>query len=614
MFLNSLRKGLPKCNVAHSIRQSYLYKKSNNNDVNSEISKRYPLTYYYIRKQNISSFYYKKNNLIAYYIHSTQNNDFHVIPLYNYLKNDYEIVISDFLYNPPYHHEICLVRAPNRQIYICTGNIIGNVSKGTLLYNLSDITSPRFLSMPIANSFLLVVAVNIKEIVIYIIDLIKERKYVQKYPIEKIIDTILSSLEGNDWDYIEIESLKKLDRLSFGYTTISNIENINNNLVFYNRCVVRISLYFGNTKTGDSKFLIDVLSVDATYQNKKLTVNLQINDKTNIKTSSHDHEVVLSSNIVLMKNIYKIDDKYDISKSHLYSVIAYFGDYTIISEPYISRDIVTLYYKDKPNYRLSISYLDIDNFDNILFIRLYNKLLVSTSKHSLIEPHETSKYYLRYNSSNIDIIDTKVVKNLIKSITHKNSDKKLVGIDITDMTDIVIRIHVKNKLEQALRPYACSNDESISFFYTYYIDHDEEEFYALTYFSCLERIDDKGYIYRKHKFYLFRCKIVDLISGHTSFRLVRKFEFDNNTYQPNSKISIMLINKTINGDYGKVLRLLGNKWNTGITFTDLKILDMYDTSDAYYDFGYNRISIKVEPTNTSITSKLSLVRRIAQTF
>ena len=84
-----------------------------------------------------------------------------------------------------YYQKVCLVRAPNRQLYICVGNMIGNISKGTLLYDLRDVGSNRFLSMPIANSFLLVVAVDIKNIVIHVIDLIREKIYLQKYPIEK---------------------------------------------------------------------------------------------------------------------------------------------------------------------------------------------------------------------------------------------------------------------------------------------------------------------------------------------------------------------------------------------------------------------------------------------
>jgi len=613
VFLSELRKGLPKCKVAHSIRQSYLYKTSDNNDVNSEISKRYPLPYYYVSKKYISSFYYNKNDLIAYYIHLTQNNDLHAMLLYNYLKNDYEIVLSKFEYNFLYHHEVCLVRAPNRQIYMHAGNIIGNVSKGTLLYELSGVTSFRFLSMPIGNSFFLVVISDIKEIIICVIDLIKERRYVKKYPTEKIIDTLLSLSKGNDKDYKEIESVKNLDRLFFGYGIVSNIENSTGNLVFYNRYIVNITLYFESTNTNDRKFLINALSVIATFQNKKLTVILQINDKINIKNPSYNYEVDLSSNIVLMNNSYKVDDKYDISQSHLYSVIASFGDYTVISEPNHSRDNVTLYYKNEPNFTFLISYLNIDNFDNILFIRLDDKLLVSATKDRFIEPSNIRKYYIRYDSSNIDIIDTKKVKNLITSITHKNNNKKLVGIDITDMTDMVIHVSVKDKLEQALRPYVCSNYNPMSSLYTYYIDHDEEEFYALTYFDCLERIDDKWTGYRKRKIYLFRCKIVDLISSHTAFRLARKFDFDNNKYLPNSIVNIMSNYEVIIEGYGKILRLLSNKWNTGNAFTDLKIFEMYDKSDAYYDFKYNRRSIQSSPIDTSVDCDLHLVRRIMPT-
>ena len=86
MFLSSFRKRLPKCKVAHSIRQSYLYKIGKNPDLHSKIAEKYPLLYYYIRKEYITSFYYSKNNLVLYYIHSMQNNNFRVVPLYNYVK------------------------------------------------------------------------------------------------------------------------------------------------------------------------------------------------------------------------------------------------------------------------------------------------------------------------------------------------------------------------------------------------------------------------------------------------------------------------------------------------------------------------------------------------
>jgi len=65
-------------------------------------------------KHYIYSFYYNKNNLIEYYNHSKKNNDFEIMPLYNYVKNNYEIMLSDL----PYNSTACVVKAPNRQVYI----------------------------------------------------------------------------------------------------------------------------------------------------------------------------------------------------------------------------------------------------------------------------------------------------------------------------------------------------------------------------------------------------------------------------------------------------------------------------------------------------------------
>jgi hypothetical protein len=155
VFLGKLRKGIPICKVAHSIRQSYLYTKGMNAHVYQIISTQYPLSYCYIPKGDATSFYYNKNNLISYYIHSTTTSHFDLVPLYSYVKNDYEIILSPLKYDFRYHHEVCAVRAPNGQLYMSKGAALVNVSKGTTLYNISDSVTYLFHSMPIANSFFL---------------------------------------------------------------------------------------------------------------------------------------------------------------------------------------------------------------------------------------------------------------------------------------------------------------------------------------------------------------------------------------------------------------------------------------------------------------------------
>jgi hypothetical protein len=149
-----------------------------------------------MRKDMDASFYYNKNNLIEYYNYVINNFSLQAVPLYDYVKNEYKIVISHSPYNLSRHHEVCVVRTPNNQLYLINVRnkqvTIVNINKGTIVYNLSMDAAYLFHSMPIGNSFVLFVMRKGKEIVINVIDLIKEKKYVQKYPLEKIIETILS--------------------------------------------------------------------------------------------------------------------------------------------------------------------------------------------------------------------------------------------------------------------------------------------------------------------------------------------------------------------------------------------------------------------------------------
>jgi len=613
VFLNSFRKGLPKCKVAHSIRQSHLYKTGKNPDVYSKIAEKYPLLYYYIRKEYITSFYYSKNDLILYYIHSMKNNNFRVVPLYNYVKNDYEIILTSLAYNFMNHTEICVVKAPNRQIYtigiVSKPLIIENVSKGTILYDFDNKITYLFHSMPIANSFVLVIMNSSREILIHVVDLIKEKTYTQKYPIEKIIETILSLSEVNDIYYQQLKTIKISDKLSFDRSVENSVNNSLTNFVFYDRCLVKVSISFENTKTGNKKTLKNVLSIVAIYQDNELTVSLQINDNINLETPNYNYQINFAGTKILASNKYKMDSKYDISQSHLYSVIASAGNYTIISESNMTLNTVVLYYKNQSGFIFSDIHLDIYNYGDILSIRAFNKRLVFANKNRLINLKSVNGYYIDYKEPYINIIDTKVVRNLILENVDKNNNKDLFGIDITDKMEV---IHLKDKLQETIRRYVCSNDNFVFFFYTHYIDQEAREFYSLIYFQCLERVGNNEFKPGKYRIYLFRDTTSRLLSNQYSLRLVGKFETD----EPPKKIPSVLHTQAINGNrintYNMILRLLSNKWSTGNGFIDMKVFQIYEKTDAYYDYRYNRRSITASPINTSVASTLHLVRLIKQ--
>jgi len=597
--------------VAYSIRRSYLYKTGEAKDVHSETSKIYPLTYYYTQKghitSSITSFYYRKNNLISYYVHATEYNIMNIIPLYNYLNNDYEVIISSASYNFQRPYDVYVVRAPNQQTYICRSGVVINVNKNFWLYSMKGDVTYLFQSMPIANSFVLFVTSKGNEIFIDVIDLIKEKNYSHRYSVEKIIDAMLSLSQGNNRDYKEIESLKVMDKVSLYTGVTSSINNNNGDIAFYDGYLVNITLSFENTKTYEKKYFWDVLSLMAVYQNKELTVELRINDKISIKTHSYTYEIDFGASAIFSSNSYKVDDEYDIAQSHLYSVIATSDSYTVANGPILTWETVTLYHKNEQSYLISVSDFYVENFEDILFIRLSDRILAFADKDKFSRKTTTHRYYVSHHTSNIEVVDIQAVRHLIEDNMRKSSNTNWVSIDITD---IVKRISLKDKLKKLIYPHYCPSGYFASFHYAYHVDYDEEELYSLVYFQCLEIGRDNLPQFGKHKFYLFKCKIGHLLNEHTFFRLVQRFEFEVNNYP--SKLSDMLRHNAISGDYSSILRLLYNKWNTSVAFVDLRVFEIYNKSDAYYDFMHNRRSIVTYPVDTSIVSGLHLVGRIKQ--
>ncbi len=613
MFLKRFRNGLPKCKVAHSIRQSYLYKEGKNIDVYSNCSKNYPLRYCYIHEGSTNSFYYSKNNLIEYYMHLMKNNGLVIVPVYNYVKNNYELILSPLEYDFMNHHTICLVRSPNGQVYMDSEATIVNVSRGISLYQLSDDVKYLIRSMPIANSFVLVVMNNHKEIIVHIIDLIKEKTYVKKYPIEKIIKHILMLSEKDDKNYKELADIRLFDKLHFSANIINSIDDNIDNLVFYDKCIINVSLSFKKTNTRDEKTLKDALSILAIYQKNELTVSLQINSSINLETPNFSYVIKLKSSMILTSDKYKIENKYDISKSHLYSVIVSAGDYTIINEPNVNRFV--LYHKNEMSFISSNEYLDINNFGNILFVRASNKLFVFAKKDRLRKLHEVKRYYIEYEGPYINIIDTKIVSNLILHVIQRSSNISWVVMEITDM---VKRVNLENKLKNAIRHYVCPNNNFLFFLYTHYIDHESEEFYFLVHFQCLERVEANEPVPGKYRIYLFKDRIDGLFSSHDSLRLVWKIETDD----PPRNTSSILCTHATSGDklniYTMLSKLLNNKFINENEFFDeyefinMKAFEIYKEIDAYYDDRYSRRSVTLPPVNTSFASTLHLVRRIKQ--
>ena len=207
----------------------------------------------------------------------------------------------------------------------------------------------------------------------------------------------------------------------------------------------------------------------------------------------------------------------------------------------------------------------------------------------------------------MEVVDIQAVRHLIENSMRKSGNTKWVAIDITD---IVKSVNLEDKLKKLIYPHYCPSGYFASFRYAYHIDYDEEELYSLVYFQCIEIGRYNLPEVRKNEFYLFKCKIRHLLTEHTIFRLIKKCEFE--TSKDPSNLSYILHYNIISDDYSNILRLLSNKWNIGNGFADLKIFEIYNRLDAYYDFMHNRRSIVTYPISISIVFVLHLVHRMKQ--
>ena len=562
------------------------------------------------------------------------------MPLYNYAKNSYEIIRSYSGYGLKYLHSMCVVKAPNRQVYLIERGLrllrIINVSKGTTPYQheFNDNVIRLFHSMPIANVFVLVIIYrgDKREIVIHVIDLMREKKYIQKYPVGKIIETMMDLLEKNAVHHNVLNSVKNLWKGKFYFeerkaSVINSIDVSFDSLVFYDRCMFKFDLSFWNTKEGPLN-INNALSVVATCQNNELTINLQINSKIKIETYSYTHEIDFGSNTLLMSRKYEFYGKYNILDSALYSIIVADGDYTIINEPnlcpshnYCTRFV--LYYKNEPKIVFGDTDFGVSNFSGALLIRASDKILAFANKDGLLRADKINEYYVVGDSSGIIVIDkdgysgvnitsknhdsdisiikTEAVRDLLMDGIRKSNNINWVGIDITDK---VQHLALGDKLKKAVRRYVGYNNRFEVPVVAYYIDYEEGELYLLVWIHLIKA--------EKIKVCLFRSKIDNLLNKHISFILAWEFETEVLTVLTDDTSILSKINletKTAN----RSLRLLSNKLNIGHGLINLRLFIMYNAENAYYDYGYNRRSISMKPVDTSIVTTLHLVRRILVT-
>ena len=567
---------IPQHRIAKNIRHSFLHKKSNSKVEIDNSLRIYPLPATYMRRIDGGfSMFYVKNDVINYYARDKGIMKYNLIPLYDYKSNQYDIIVTDYPYSfsDKSGEDMVVVRTPNNKYYIAgivqeyqnlkDTLIVLNINSESLLYackaNLRGMVNRMWHSMPIANSFIVVLTTSPKEIAIYVIDLINEKVDKINYDLELHKTKILNFGRNS--------KITGVDMLKFGY----NIDRDIGGTVFYQKYYIDIRLHVDKRFGGD-------ISLVASYQNGELEVLLKISEDINIVRR------------------YAIDAKLDLSASHLYSVIITSDKYTLLKSTRVSHHI-ELYYKNEPeDVIINInSRFRINRHEDMSIIEINPKYFIVFNKTRIDKFSTKNWYHLMLEDGNIKILALHRMANFISNISdsnHNNAivfDEKMQAIKMMQLYTLLsdlVALNLGKYLEDKCNPNSVKFVAKVNLY--------NDKFYILFWSYCAS--------HKKYYFTLFECNISDILKGAHYFRLMWLFEVDERPlfYKYDSsyryKVKRLYVYTRIKHSYfaESLLTMFDNNMNKISTiYDDIVLGGLYDSSRYYYDLRFNRKSINI---------------------
>jgi hypothetical protein len=576
MKLKELRMPIPRPIIAKSIKHSFLHKKSSGKAEIDNSLRIYPLPATYIRGIDGSfSFLYVKNDVINYYAHNKGIMKYNLIPVYNYKSNKYDVIATDFPYSfsDKSGEAMVVVRTPNNKYYIAgivqeyqnikqDRLVVLNVESESLLYagsaNLKGKLNRVRHSMPIANSFIVVLTTSPTKIAIYVIDLINEKTDEIYYDLELHKTKILRFSKDSKITHVEM--------LNFGY----NIDRDSRGTVFYQKYYIDISLYIDKRFGGD-------ISLTASYQNLELEVVLKVSEEINIVRR------------------YAIDAKLDLSTSHLYSVIVTSGEYTLLKSARVSHQ-AELYYKTEPqNTHININLgFKINRHEDISIIEADSKYFVVFNRLKTYKIPSQNWYHVLLEDAEIKILVLHRMASLMTKVSdgiHNNAivfDEKMQEVKVMRLDVFLINLVALN-LEKYLEDKCVPNHTDVMA----KVDLYNNKFYILFWSYCSS--------HKKYYFTLFECSISDILKGPHYFRLMWLFGVDarplfyhDSSYRYNVKRLYAYTRIKHSYFAESLLTMFDNNMNKISTIYDGIFLGgLYDSSRYYHDLKFNRKSINI---------------------
>lgn len=603
MLFNRDIKILLKCKVSKFVKVPFM-QLEDKKPPRCYVDSKNPLPLYSIVRSNHQTFFYTRNDSIYFYKVSLNDTEM-ITPFYDYKKEVYRMVKFEYINTGTIYGIISHYRAINGDTYFVylskykdsseTNIVVYNYTKNMIIYREKfEWLNKLSFAIPIGNSLLVSLSPSGEVIWIKVIDVTKgltnENMALFRMSLIQYFIDIVHYMS----DKISKREITRLNRIAHkimnGYASYKSVEYTrdyeviatasihNNDTVFYKGFEIR----FKKIKLKSLNTIIEgALSLSFNLENDKMVIKVGTCKEGRIVINRS--AINLPSNEYWTIGVYKLDNKYNISSSQLYSV-------SKVSEKYMIIDGVMYY--SHPNtpklyqgYELNrkVSYVYDDN--NISILKDRNTYLVCLDlPYSKID-YDPAIYVTLKSHFEIHMIDIKKLKNKIRDRQRDNSGD-LPDIMVFSEEDLIEAVGFRDEILEFLHDRYGIKLLPGSYDYWYYVDEEEGHMYYLILYEAENR-------YKNAIILKYSLRNDSRLSTITAYSKLSPNEAGNDENLLKTKIVNLTIQRSINRFY--IAKLLKDHVNymKGLicNYANKMAIEIKGSFFSLNDVKYNRSSL-----------------------
>ena len=433
--------------------------------------------------------FYIKNDVI-YFTKYYDDKKVAVKPIYDYRKRMFEFIKLDRNEHGEISSDVIYVKSPNGSLYVvyrrsiqvgdkkAVGCVVYNYTKNRILHRaIGDAYSRIVHTSPIANSFVPIVIVKQEGIYIELVNIVEENVQVIKYNPNDFISKIPSIIQNT----IPKSHIKKI--IGMPIKIYINQEEYpeyvmtkyKESVPIYKKVIMTLNI----VAEGDFFVIPSAILITVNFENNDLVIEFSTGKESYIEIKgSKIGRTKIKPDFILLSKRYKLNNDYDITRSHLYEVDKAGKNFILINRNlYVAQD-------DNKNDYFVLDYYDSKfSFNGLDLIIMYRHILLSKTKISSELISDSGMYYLTNSKYKIkhmscgegrggglNLIDMKKLYHHLRRTLNMEKEKDVIISNIDDF-----EIHVDT--DKIVRRIICEeynhkkDYKKVECIYTYYLDN-----------------------------------------------------------------------------------------------------------------------------------------------